>query len=141
MNGQPLLSAIRKNAELGKNMMETTLPLVKNNDLRAVVQVQFDEYNRFLMSADTLLRASGEISQNAVVARVIDSVSVGINTLTDKSTQNIAQLLVDSTVKGLREIDGAIERYGPASSPETINLGTTLRDFLNRNHRELKRFA
>lgn len=138
---QELLLRVHKTAETGKNTTEKLIPMMKDRGLRAVAQMQLDEYNRICMSSEILLRSGGtEPGGVSAVARVAGNAVLDITMLTNHSVSHAAKLLIDSTDRGIQDIDSALALYGVSASPESFNLASTLRDSLYRNRRELQRF-
>lgn len=138
---QELLLRIHKTAETGKNTTEKLIPMMKDRGLRAVAQMQLDEYHRIFMSSEILLRSNGvEPGGLSAVARVASNAAIDFSMLTDRSASNAAKLLMDTTDRGIQDIDSGLALYGVSASPESFNLASTLRDSLYRNRRELQRF-
>ncbi len=138
---EQLLTRTQKNAEMGKNTMEKLLPIIQDRDLKAVVQMQHEEYNRIFMSADILLRSNGaDVGGVSGVAKMMGNAMIDLNTLTNKSAPHLAGMLIEGTDRGIKEIDEALSQYGASASTEAFNLASTLRDALYRNRRELQKF-
>lgn len=138
---EQLLVRTHKNAEMGKNTLEKLIPMIKDRDLQAVLQLQHDEYNRIFMSADILLRSNGVDSNGlSTVMKAMGNMMIDFNTMTNKSTSNVARMVIEGVDRGIKEIDESLTQYGASSSAEAFNLASTLRDFLYRNRRELQRY-
>ena len=140
-SAQQLLSCTHKNAEMGKNTMAKLLPMINDPGLKSVVQLQHDEYTRIFMSAEILLRSGGaDVNGVSAVAKTMGNIMIDINTLASKSAPHIAEMLVEGTDRGIKEIDEAFTQYGVSASTEAYNLASALRDALYRNRRELQRY-
>lgn len=138
---EELLIRTHKISQSGKNTMEKLVPMIKDRDLKAVAQVQLDEYNRILMSADILLRSNGAEAQGvSVVEKTVSNMMLDVNMVANKSAPHAAKLMVEGTDHGIKDIDIALAQFGSSSSAEAYNLASTLRDCLYRNRRELQRF-
>ena len=112
---EQLLVRTHKNAEMGKNTLDKLIPIIKDRDLKALLQIQHDEYNRIFMSAEILLRsdgieADGVSGQPEMAVRVhqprVDMQAGGLHGLGRLSRQIAANLddlaVLDEDVPGER---------------------------------------
>ncbi|MEG2633750.1 MAG: hypothetical protein RSA97_04075 [Oscillospiraceae bacterium] len=137
---EQLLTAIHKTSEMGKNTLNKLKEKCEDNSFLAVIDRQYEEYKRFFMSADTLLKAcEGDDSGVPAGSKVMGDMMIDMASLRDKSTCHYADMVLKGTERGITELDDAMIKLSSAAKPETLNLAEALRSVLICNKSELLR--
>ena len=138
---EQLLVAIHKNAEMGRNTLDKLLPECRG-EIRGVIEKQHDEYRRIFMAADTLLKSmDGKDDGVPAMGKIMSDLMIEMQTLTDKSTPHIAEMVLRGVDMGIQEITDAMEKLRLQAKPETVRLAETLQKALHRNKEILQRFT
>lgn len=113
-----LLQSVYQNAQMGARTLEHMLSFTGDGPLKAHMEAQLRGYLSLETEAEKLLRAAGEtpLGLNAL-EKARTSVMVSMESLTDKSTSHLAEMLligsnmgVIDALKNLRKYEGETDR-------------------------------
>ena len=120
-----LLEAVVQNTEMGKNTLEQILPMTN------------DVLNQ---EAHTAIEACGGTAQGqSAMAKLNTKMGIGIKTLTDKSTRNLAEMLTQGSGMGVVDCVKAQKDY-PNAAPGTKRLVQRLQEFQEDSRVKLEQF-
>ena len=89
-----MLEAIVQNTEMGKNTLDQLVPMADNEQFKAELLRQRNIYRQLNQEAHAAIDACGGSAQGqSAMAKLNTKVSIGMKTITDKSTRNLAEML------------------------------------------------
>ena len=96
-----LLEAVVQNTEMGKNTLEQILPMTNDVQFKAELLRQRNIYHQLNQEAHTAIEACGGSAQGqSTMAKLNTKMGIGLKTLTDKSTRNLAEMLTQGSGMG-----------------------------------------
>ena len=94
-----MLEAIVQNTEMGKNTLDQLVPMAEDEQFKAELLRQRNIYRQLNQEAHAAIDACGGSAQGqSTMAKLNTKVSIGMKTITDKSTRNLAEMLTPATV-------------------------------------------
>ena len=135
-----LLEAVVQNTEMGKNTLEQILPMTSDVQFKAELLRQRNIYHQLNQEAHTAIEACGGSAQGqSTMAKLNTKMGIGLKTLTDKSTRNLAEMLTQGSGMGVVDCVKSCKDY-PNAAPGTKRLAQRLQDFEEDNRIQLERF-
>ena len=135
-----LLEAVVQNTEMGKNTLEQLVPMAADPLFRAELLRQRNQYQQLNQEAHTAIAACGGTAQGqSAMAKLNTKMSIGLKTLTDKSSRNLAEMLTQGSGMGVVDCVKAQKDY-PNAAPGTKRLAQRLMEFEEDNRVKLERF-
>lgn len=96
------LAEIYRNAQLALQSIADILPQVEDEEVKAELHAQHEEYERFSAKASVLAKDKGiELKEPNVFKKMMMWGSIKMSTLTDSSRAHIADMMVQGTVMGI----------------------------------------
>ena len=100
-----LLEAVVQNTEMGKNTLEQIVPMTDDVQFKAELLRERNIYRELNQEAHTAIEACGGTAQGqSAMAKLNTKVSIGMKTITDKSTRNLAEMLTQGSGMGVVDI-------------------------------------
>ena len=125
-----LLEAVVQNTEMGKNTLEQIVPMTDDVQFKA-------ELNQ---EAHTAIEACGGTAQGqSAMAKLNTRMGIGMKTLTDKSTRNLAEMLSEGSSQGVMDCIKSQKDY-PDAAPGSKRLMQKVQYFEEDNRIRLERF-
>ena len=88
-----MLEAIVQNTEMGKNTLDQLVPMAEDEQFKAELLRQRNIYRQLNQEAHAAIDACGGSAQGqSAMAKLNTKVSIGMKTITDKSTRNLAEM-------------------------------------------------
>ena len=135
-----LLEAVVQNTEMGKNTLEQILPMTNDVQFKAELLRQRNLYHQLNQEAHTAIEACGGTAQGqSAMAKLNTKVSIGMKTITDKSTRNLAEMLTQGSGMGVVDCIKSQKDY-PDAAPGSKRLMQKLQDFEEDNRIKLEQF-
>ena len=135
-----LLEAVVQNTEMGKNTLEQILPMTQDTRFRAELLRQRNQYQQLNQEAHTAMGACGGTAQGqSTMAKLNTRMGIGIKTLADKSTRNLAEMLSEGSSQGVMDCIKSCKDY-PNAAPGAKRLAQRLQDFEEDNRIRLEQF-
>ena len=135
-----LLEAVVQNTEMGKNTLEQILPMTQDTRFRAELLRQRNQYQQLNQEAHTAMEACGGTAQGqSTMAKLNTRMGIGIKTLADKSTRNLAEMLSEGSSQGVMDCIKSCRDY-PNAAPGAKRLAQRLQDFEEDNRIRLEQF-
>ena len=135
-----LLEAVVQNTEMGKNTLEQIVPMTEDTQFKAELLRQRNGYHQLNQEAHTALAACGSTAQGqSAMAKFNTKMGIGMKTLNDKSTRNLAQMLSEGSSQGVLDCVKSRKDY-PNAAPGTKRLVQQLQDFEEDNRIRLEQF-
>ena len=135
-----LLEAVVQNTEMGKNTLEQIVPMTEDARFKAELLRQQNVYRQLNQEAHTALAACGGTAQGqSAMAKLNTRMGIGMKTLTDKSTRNLAEMLSEGSSQGVMDCIKSQKDY-PDAAPGSKRLMQKVQDFEEDNRIRLERF-
>ncbi len=98
---EALLQAVVRGSEMGKNTLGQLLPMTDDREFKAELYRQQKQYRALNQKAHTALAALGEQAKGQTQwARMATHMGIAANTLTDRSTHHLAEMLIQGADMG-----------------------------------------
>lgn len=139
-NNIEFLNYIYENAEMGVVGITDILPEIKNKDFLKTIKEQERDYRKIAEEAQNLLStySQGE-PEVPTIAKVMTYIDAKRKTFLDKTTTNMAKMMMDGNNKGIIEIEEKLNSY-PHADKKIINLAKKLLYTEKRNIENLKKY-
>ena len=135
-----LLEAVVQNTEMGKNTLEQIVPMTDDVQFKAELLRERNIYRELNQEAHTAIEACGGTAQGqSAMAKLNTRMGIGIKTLTDKSTGNLAEMLSEGSSQGVMDCIKSQKDY-PDAAPGSKRLMQKVQDFEEDNRIRLERF-
>lgn len=135
-----LLEAVVQNTEMGKNTLEQIVPMTDDVQFKAELLRERNIYRELNQEAHTAIEACGGTAQGqSAMAKLNTRMGIGMKTLTDKSTRNLAEMLSEGSSQGVMDCIKSQKDY-PDAAPGSKRLMQKVHDFEEDNRIRLERF-
>ena len=135
-----LLEAVVQNTEMGKNTLEQIVPMTDDVQFKAELLRERNIYRELNQEAHTAIEACGGTAQGqSAMAKLNTRMGIGMKTLTDKSTRNLAEMLSEGSSQGVMDCIKSQKDY-PDAAPGSKRLMKKVQDFEEDNRIRLERF-
>ena len=135
-----LLEAVVQNTEMGKNTLEQIVPMTDDVQFKAELLRERNIYRELNQEAHTAIEACGGTAQGqSAMAKLNTRMGIGMKTLTDKSTRNLAEMLSEGSSQGAMDCIKSQKDY-PDAAPGSKRLMQKVQDFEEDNRIRLERF-
>lgn len=135
-----LLEAVVQNTEMGKNTLEQIVPMTDDVQFKAELLRERNIYRELNQEAHTAIEACGGTAQGqSAMAKLNTRMGIGMKTLTDKSTRNLAEMLSEGSSQGVMDCIKSQKDYPDAASGSK-RLMQKVQDFEEDNRIRLERF-
>lgn len=135
-----LLQSVCRAADMGRSSLQQLIKGCKDNTFNQLLKQQYDDCNRIYISGAALLGGNGEKPESApFTGKLMSGAMVAAATVTSGEPDKYADMLVQGNLKGIKQITEDISRYSAADS-RARNLAICLRDRLDANNRQLKKY-
>ena len=135
-----LLEAVVQNTEMGKNTLEQIVPMTDDVQFKAELLRERNIYRELNQEAHTAIEACGGTAQGqSAMAKLNTRMGIGMKTLTDKSTRNLAETLSEGSSQGVMDCIKSQKDY-PDAAPGSKRLMQKVQDFEEDNRIRLERF-
>ncbi len=110
-----LLNYIYQNASMGVESMEQLVELTEDDKFRNHLEKQKNEYTRICDEACKILHNNGDDEKDiSTFTKIRSHLMINIQTLTDKSTTHIAEMLIIGSNMGVIEAIKKLKEYKDA---------------------------
>ena len=133
-----VLAEIYRNAQLALQSIADIMPQVDDTAVRAELEAQHEEYERFAAKAAMLAKDKGiELKEPNPFKKAMMWGSIKMNTLTDNSRSHIADMMVQGTVMGNTSLRTSAGDICPDEDDEIYQL---LNEMLTREEQFEKKW-
>lgn len=124
-----MLNAVVENTEVGKNTLEQILPMAENGLFKAELLAERNTFHAINDEAHLCLAAAGEQAKGQTpMAKMNVKMGIGMKTITDRSTRNLAEMLAEGCGQGVIDCIKSQKDYTDAT-PGAKKLMQRLQDF------------
>ena len=114
---EEILAEIYRNCQLALESISDILPEVDDEELKAEIMRQHEEYERISGRAACLARDKGlEMKEPNPMKKAMMWGSIKMNTLTDNSRAHIAEMMIQGTVMGITSLKTSL-----SEKPEDVD--------------------
>ena len=107
-----MLEAIVQNTEMGKNTLDQLVPMAEDEQFKAELLRQRNIYRQLNQEAHAAIDACGGSAQGqSAMAKLNTKVSIGMKTITDKSTRNLAEMLTQGSISARLRVDLSVRVF------------------------------
>lgn len=141
MNGNTeLLNFIYQNSQMGVHTISQLIDIVEDGEFKKYLESQFHEYEEIHKAAKEMLNKNGYYEKGIGVFNKLKTyLMINLETLTDKTSSNISEMLIIGSNMGVINAVKNIKKYQDAE-PDIISLMERLLRFEENNIQELKQF-
>ena len=129
-----MLEAIVQNTEMGKNTLDQLVPMAEDEQFKAELLRQLNREAHAAIDA-----CGGSAQGQSAMAKLNTKVSIGMKTITDKSTRNLAEMLTQGSGMGVVDCIKSQKDY-PDAAPGSKRLMQKLQDFEEDNRLKLEQY-
>lgn len=135
-----ILNEVHKGAKMGMDSISYISEKLQDDKLKDNLSYQFNEYGKIVDRVNEQFQKYGEIpDEEDVKDKIMSWTGVQMNTLTDKTSSHIAEIMLQGTTMGIIEGRKLIN-HNPKAQPEVKKI---LDDFVvlqENNAEKLKEF-
>lgn len=141
MNGNAeLLNFIYQNSQMGVDTINQLLDIVKEREFKEHLEKQVRGYEDIHKEAKDLLNQNGYDEKGITTfEKVRTYLMINLQTLSDKTTSHIAEMLIIGSNMGMIDAIKNIKKYEDVEG-HIVNLMIKLKDFEENNIEQLKSF-
>ena len=126
---------------MGVDSIKQLVDIVENENFKSMLKKQYNEYKKILEQSKNIIEKNNKsASSTNVIQKAETYLMISVQTLLDKSADNIAGMLMKGSVMGIIQIIRRIKQYASKISEETLSLGERLRKIEESNLEECKKF-
>ncbi len=136
-----LLNFIYQNSQMGLKTIDQLLDIVEDEAFRHQLESQYREYEEIHKAAKQKLLAHGYDEKGiSAFESVRTYLMIEMQTLTDKSTSHIAEMLMTGSNMGIIQAVKNLRKYQQDAEPDILDLMQRLLKFEENNYQTLKEF-
>ncbi len=135
-----LLNYIYQNSQMGIETIEQLLGVVEDTDFKNHLQAQLGEYKDINQTALQKIKALGHEEKGiGKMTKISAYMSIGIQTLKDKSPSHISEMMIEGSTMGVIDATKNIKKYQDANA-DILQLADKLLKTEQNNIEQLKNF-
>ena len=131
-----LLNFVYQNSQMGMESLSQLLEIAEDEEFRSCMEKQLDKYREFHNEAKRLLQERGH---NEKSLGMFDKLMINMQTMSDKSTSHLAQMLIEGSSMGVTNALQDLRKYEDADT-EILRLMRKLYKFEEKNVETYKAF-
>lgn len=137
-DNEAVLNEIVRNTEMGKNSLDQLIDVTDDRQLKASLLAQQQEYRRINQEAHAAMAACGGESQGqSTAAKLMAKMGIWTETLTDRSTRNLADMVIQGANQGVMDCEKARKDH-PCASTGVLGLLNELQQFEERTAHQMR---
>ena len=139
---EELLGDIYKNVTMGIESIITLMPKVNDVNFLSDLTAQMNQYQQFANEAAKRLgQMNAAVPKTTVFAKIPSEIGIHMNTMADKSTQKLAELMINGSTMGIINMKKKITQHKDAPDiSETAALANDVVTFEEQNINKLKSY-
>jgi hypothetical protein len=131
------LSNIYQNVTMSRYSVDTLLPYVENDNLKAALNKQVETYDDFCKTAESLAdKYSFKIEDASNALTAMSKMGIKMKMLTDNSDTNVAKIMLSGTLNGVIEINTLLN-HAENVSTDVTQLAKNVLDYQDLKMRNL----
>ena len=138
---EEILAEIYRNCHLALESISDILPAIEDEELKAEILHQHEEYERISGKAACLARDKGlEVKEPSAVKKAMMWSSIKMSTLMDNTRSHIAEMMVQGTVMGITSLKTSLGELPENDDEEITALLKELISVEEEFEKKLKEF-
>ena len=138
---EEILAEIYRNCHLALESISDILPAIEDEELKAEILHQHEEYERISGKAACLARDKGlEVKEPGAVKKAMMWSSIKMSTLMDNTRSHIAEMMVQGTVMGITSLKTSLGELPENDDDEITALLKELISVEEEFEKKLKEF-
>ena len=138
---EEILAEIYRNCHLALESISDILPAIEDEELKAEILHQHEEYERISGKAACLARDRGlEVKEPGAVKKALMWSSIKMSTLMDNTRSHIAEMMVQGTVMGITSLKTSLGELPENDDEEITALLKELISVEEEFEKKLKEF-
>ena len=138
---EEILAEIYRNCHLALESISDILPAIEDEELKAEILHQHEEYERISGKAACLARDKGlEVKEPGAVKKAMMWSSIKMSTLLDNTRSHIAEMMVQGTVMGITSLKTSLGELPENDDEEITALLKELISVEEEFEKKLKEF-
>lgn len=134
------LTKIYQNARMGCDSISYVSEKSENEEMKQSLLAQHEKYNEIAQNATELLNKNGKPAKDkSPVSKAMVWSGVQMNTLTDKSADHIAEMMIQGSMMGVIDMSRNLRRYNDTDAP-IKRLGEKLIEVEENNIQNMKEY-
>ncbi len=118
-----ILAEIYRNAQLALTSISDLMPEVDDERIKEEIMREHEEYEKICSEAASLAHKFGlELKEPSPVKKAMMWSAIKMNTASDNSAQNVAQMLIKGTVQGITSLKTSLTDGGKFMDAEIKKL-------------------
>lgn len=140
MNDNDLLNSTYQGAKMGCEGINHLIQLTDDTSFRNALENEFEEYQQIISSANEIMQEQNNKPKDlGLMAKASSYISTSLDTLMDKSTSHMAEMMIEGNTMGITEITKDIKEY-QGQDKRVMNLANKLLKTEQANIEEMKNF-
>ena len=136
-----ILKEIHKATKMGMNSISFVSEKLDDNKLKDNLSFQYTQYGQVMDRVNKLYENYGEIPENKnVMNTIMGWTGVQMNTINDKTSSHIAEMMIEGTTMGIIEGRKLINQDADRASKDVKDLLCNFVTFQENNVEQLKKF-
>ena len=138
---EELLAEIYRNCQLALESISDILPAVDDEELKAEILHEHEEYEKISAEAAMLAKNKGlDVKAPNVMKKMMMWSSIKMNTMIDNSRAHIAEMMIQGTVMGITALKTSIGESPVNDDEEIVALAKKLVELEEAFEHKLKEF-
>lgn len=139
-DNEAVLNEVVRNTEMGKNCLEQLIDITEDRQFKASLLNQQQEYRKMNQQAHSAMAACGAKSQGQTkAAKLMTKMGIWSETVTDKTTRNLADVVIQGANQGVLDCEKARKDH-PHASVGAMRLLDELQRFEERTAQEMRNY-
>lgn len=141
MNGNiEFLNYIYQNAGMGKDTITELIEISKDEEYKKMLKCQLEEYKIIHKIAEQKIEELNKEAKDInIFSKVSTYIMINVNTLMDKSSSHISEMLIQGSTMGIVDVTKKIKEY-PNADKEILDLANKLLKFEQNSIEEYKKY-
>lgn len=138
---QEALNAVYKTAQIGLSSISNVLDKVTQENLKEELNQEYEGYEKFASKMATFIKENEyELKDVNPMKKAFMWTAIQLNTLTDSSSNRVAELMLKGTVTGITEMQEMINSNAKAIDENVLSFAEGLKSLMEKYEENLKKF-
>ncbi len=138
---QEALNAVYKTAQIGLSSISNVLEKVTQTDFKEELTSEYEGYEKFASALATFISENEyELKDVNPMKKAFMWTSIKLNTLTDSSSNHVAELMLKGTITGIAEMQEMINSNAKAIDENVLSFAERLKSLMEKYEDNLKKF-
>ena len=137
-----LLQDIYSNVKMGSESILTLLPKIKNDDMKAMMTSQLNQYEKYAQNVKKMLVEQGvQPKEASPVSKLGAKIGMEMKSMQDSTTSHMAQMMVQGSTMDVTDLLQKVSAYeNYPECRESVRLAKQIVDFEEKNIEKMKEF-